>query len=545
MATSHKITARPPRPIRGNVEIQTDEEILLAVREDAAHYPNGYANGVAHPATEGDVAALVRQVSRLLTVGAQSSLTGGATPMGDVVVDMQRFDRVLNVSEHSVTVQPGVPVGVLQATLARSNKFFPPTPTFDGAFTGGVVATHAAGAATFKYGTTRDWVTGLKVVLASGEVLDIIRGETFAHPDGYFEILTNGQPRRVPVPTYSMPNVAKCSAGYFAESNMDLIDLFIGSEGTLGIITEITLAVVTPAPHVAVVWIPLPSDQAAYELTWMLRQSAQDAWRNPDASALDVAAIEHLDARSLAIVREDGALQKNQVQLPPNTAVALLAQIELPDEHLKEPDDAYEEISKALTEGAADTPITRLCRLLDSTQLLETTELILPSDHRRQAQIAGIREAVPDGVNRRVNEAKRCKSEQIQKIAGDMIVPFERFSESLGVFRNAFESRKLDYAIWGHISDGNVHPNVIPRNLEDVTRGKAALLETGRKIIELGGCPLAEHGVGRNPVKQALLQQLYGAHGIAEMRAVKTALDPENKLAPGVLFPVDTRQTEQ
>ena len=198
-----------------------------------------------------------------------------------------------------------------------------------------------------------------------------------------------------------------------------------------------------------------------------------------------------------------------------------------------------------MTEGAADTPITRLCRLLDSTQLLETTELILPSDHRRQAQIAGIREAVPDGVNRRVNEAKRCKSEQIQKIAGDMIVPFERFSESLGVFRNAFESRKLDYAIWGHISDGNVHPNVIPRNLEDVTRGKAALLETGRKIIELGGCPLAEHGVGRNPVKQALLQQLYGAHGIAEMRAVKTALDPENKLAPGVLFPVDTRQTEQ
>ena len=104
MATSHKITARPPRPVRGDVEIQTDEEILQAVREDAAHYPNGYANGVAHPATEGDVAALVRQVSRLLTVGAQSSLTGGATPMGDVVVDMQRFDRVLTVSYTHLTL---------------------------------------------------------------------------------------------------------------------------------------------------------------------------------------------------------------------------------------------------------------------------------------------------------------------------------------------------------------------------------------------------------------------------------------------------------
>ena len=126
-----------------------------------------------------------------------------------------------------------------------------------------------------------------------------------------------------------------------------------------------------------------------------------------------------------------------------------------------------------------------------------------------------------------------------------MIVPFERFSESLDVFRQAFESRKLDYAIWGHISDGNVHPNVIPHNLEDVIRGKEAILESGRKIIELGGCPLAEHGVGRNPVKQALLLQLCGAHGVAEMRAVKASLDPENKLAPGVLFTVDPRRTDK
>ena len=148
-----------------------------------------------------------------------------------------------------------------------------------------------------------------------------------------------------------------------------------------------------------------------------------------------------------------------------------------------------------------------------------------------------MREAVPEGVNRRVGEAARRLGPAVAKTAADMVVPFGRFAESLDVFRGAFGSRGLDYAVWGHISDGNVHPNVIPRTADDAARGREAILECGRTIVRLGGSPLAEHGVGRNPVKQALLGQLYGDAGVAEMRAVKAALDPEGKLAPGVLFP--------
>ena len=107
----------------------------------------------------------------------------------------------------------------------------------------------------------------------------------------------------------------------------------------------------------------------------------------------------------------------------------------------------------------------------------------------------------------------------------------------LRAFGHAFESRSLDYAIWGHISDGNVHPNVIPRGAEEVRLGQEAILETGRAIIGMGGCPLAEHGVGRNVVKQQLLQELYGDRGVEEMRRVKAQLDPQWKLAPGVLVP--------
>src|SRR5207247_4941426 len=106
---------------------------------------------------------------------------------------------------------------------------------------GGVVATNAAGAATFKYGTTREWVRALTVVLANGEVLDIERGETTASRDGFFDVVLSDRTARIPVPPYRMPDVPKRSAGYFAAPSMDLIDLFIGSEGTLGVITAVTL----------------------------------------------------------------------------------------------------------------------------------------------------------------------------------------------------------------------------------------------------------------------------------------------------------------
>jgi D-lactate dehydrogenase (cytochrome) len=115
-------------------------------------------------------------------------------------------------------------------------------------------------------------------------------------------------------------------------------------------------------------------------------------------------------------------------------------------------------------------------------------------------------------------------------------VPFASFGEMLGFYRRGFESRGLDYAIWGHASDDNVHPNDIPRSWEDVEAGRAAILEFGREVARLGGCPLAEHGVGRSALKQALLLQMHGEAGIAQMRAVKRALDPSWKMAPGVVF---------
>jgi D-lactate dehydrogenase (cytochrome) len=315
---------------------------------------------------------------------------------------------------------------------------------------------------------------------------------------------------------------------------LDLIDLFIGSEGTLGIITAATLLVFPVRPAQCVVFAPFPRRSAAIEFVRQLRDAAQHTWTSRDGRGIDVAAIEHLDARSVALLRDDGADRVNGVPFPADTAVALLIVLELAPTTTSEM--AFDEIGRALHPDAPDTPLVRLCRALDAAGVLEHVHVAAPGDHARAAQLFAIREAVPVAVNQRVGQAQQTIDGRIHKTAADMIVPFDRLEELLTIYDEGFRARGLDAAVWGHISDGNVHPNVLPKSAADVEAGQNAILEFGRAAIRLGGSPLAEHGVGRNPVKQRLLLELYGADGIEQMRRVKRALDPQSKLAPGVLF---------
>jgi len=510
-------------------ESRVDQNYLT----DAAHFPGGHAARVEIPRTIDEVPEIVRNADSLLPIGAQSSLTGGATPMGDVVLSTEKLTRVLDLDERHIRVEAGVSISALQHALAQHDAWFPAAPTFTGAFAGGAVATNAAGAATFKYGSVRQWVEALTVVLADGTSLTIHRGASFAR-DRRLPVATDQGEIDVPVPGYRMPNVVKRSAGYHAEPGMDLIDLFIGSEGTLGVITAVTFRFVTPAPTIALAFVPCTSESQALSLVRDLREASTTTWRTGDSRGIDTAAIEQMDRRCLEILHEDGADRKYEVRIPAGADVALLVQLELTrgtsDAH------AYQQIGSALSDRSADSSLARFCRMLDAHGLLDGTELALPDQKRRAEALIALREAVPAGVNQRVGAAQRDIDGRIAKTAADMIVPFDRFGEMMEVYREGFSSRGLDRAVWGHVSDGNVHPNVLPRSYEDVERGKAAILEFGRAATRLGGCPLAEHGVGRNSVKQQLLRELYGDEGIEQMRRVKRALDPSWKLAPGVIF---------
>ncbi|MCH7746476.1 MAG: FAD-binding oxidoreductase [Acidobacteria bacterium] len=533
---THRICARRPHAgTQTPVELVTASDRVAEFLEDAAHYPGGHAPAVVFPRDEAQLASVLREAAAVLPVGAQSSLTGGATPRGEVVLSLLKLTLIAEPAPTHITVQPGVTLTSLRDTLTDAGKAYPPAPTFEGATIGGIVSTNAAGATTFKYGTTRDWVRSLTIMLACGELLDLERGQVRA-ADGRFEIETSDGTITVPIPTYQMPDVPKRSAGYHAAPEMDLIDLFIGSEGTLGVVTSVALDILPRHPDICLVLVALDDEPRAVRVASRLRDASVETRRASMPNGLDVVAIEYMDRRCLELLREDGADRRSRVTVPDTAGVVLLAQVELQPGTTAA--QVHQEVGLAASAEAPDTPIVRLCRLLDAEGLLETTELVAPGDRTRAAELLAFREAVPETVNRRVGIAKRTVDDTIEKTAADMIVPYPRFADSLSLFRDAFESRGLDYAIWGHISDANLHPNLLPRTAHEVRLGQDAILACGQEIIRMGGCPLAEHGVGRNPTKQALLRQLYGDTGIEQMRAVKRALDPEGKLAPGVLFPV-------
>jgi D-lactate dehydrogenase (cytochrome) len=531
---SHRTSTRPPRGPVVAPPLTTDPAVVASFLDDAAHYPGGRADGVVFPRSEAEVAAVLHECRQVLPIGAQSSVTGGATPLGGIVLSTAKMAAILEITDTFARVQPGLPVVTLKQALAADRRYYPPAPTYDGAFVGGTISTNASGAATFKYGSTRNWVRGLTVVLACGDVLDIERGAVHAHPDGFFEIETSGGVVRVPVPTYRMPDVPKRSAGYFAAPGMDLIDLFIGAEGTLGVVVEATLGIVTPAPATCLALVPFPDEPRALAVVADLRERSRRTWRERDPRGLDVSAIEMLDRRCLAMLHEDGSDAKYAVALPPETDVALLVQLELATGTTGE--DTYDQIASALEPGGDATPLGLFCRLLNEAGVLDHVEVAVPGDQARAQQFFDFRESAPEAVKQRVALAKEQTGEDIQKTAADMIVSFDRFGEVMAIYRLGYERRGLPYAIWGHVSDGNIHPNVIPRTMADVEAGQAAILEFGREVVARGGSPLSEHGVGRSAIKQALLRQLYGDRGIDEMRAVKRALDPEWKLAPGVIF---------
>jgi D-lactate dehydrogenase (cytochrome) len=479
---------------------------------------------VTFPTDEGAVAAAVRQAARVLPVGAQSSLTGGATPRGEVVLSLRALNAIDAPHASVCRAGAGVPLFDLQRALAAAGLYYPPVPTFDGAFVGGTIATNAAGAATFKYGSTRRWVDGLTVVLASGDVIDIERGAVTASADGRIEIVaTDGAVLTIRVPDYRMPDVAKLSAGYYARPGMDLIDLFIGAEGTLGVITAAALRVIA-RPARALALIRCDGDRQVIALTAALRHEARQAWDGD--GPLDVAAIEYMDARALRAV-PDASFVRAGTPRPDDGSAMLLVQIEV-------------RAAEPATCGALyDDALERLQDVLAACGITSDPVVSPPGDERGAQRLLDLREAVPASVNALVAAAKAV-DQGIEKTAGDMVVPFEQLGASMDLYRRAFAARGLDCAIWGHVSDGNLHPNLVPRTLADVEQGREALLEIAHGVMAMGGAPLAEHGVGRSALKQRLLREMYGDAGIEQMRAVKRALDPEWKLSPGVLFPSGT-----
>ncbi len=527
----------PPEPER-------DPEVVASYLEDASGYPVAPAAGLLRPSSFEEAAAFLRATSgrgvAVLPQAARTSLTGGAVPRGEVILSCERWEAVGPVREYGRSAAARIGAGVrldrLERELAGRGFFFPPVPTYHQAMLGGIVATNAGGAATFKYGVTRDWVRGLRVLLADGDLLEIERGQALARPGESFVVIgSDGRRVGFPATSHRLPRLRKISAGYHASDPLDLVDLFVGSEGTLGIVVDADLELARSPAAVVTGLAFLDGEGAALALADALRRAGNEARSRAGSREPDVRALEYVDAKGLDLLRRHGDAQRLRVTVPDGARAAVLVEVEIAEWDGEEAAEAA--IVAALDGGGGghDGPLFRLVRILARHLSTDALEIALPGNAGRAEALAAFREAVPRRVNELLAERRR-RDGGVRKVGGDLIVPVEQVGAALATWRSALERAGLEHATWGHISDGNLHPNALPRNAREVEAAEAVFLGIAADAIARGGAPLSEHGVGRSRLKQEMLRRFVGDSALARMREIKRALDPEWRLAPGVLL---------
>lgn len=385
--------------------------------------------------------------------GAGTGLTGMAVPVqGGVVLDMTRMNKILKISieDRLVVVQPGVVYQDLQQALAPHGFLFPPDPASGKVCTlGGNVSTNAGGLKGAKYGTTRDYVLGLEVVLADGSVLR------------------------------SGSECMKSVSGY------DLTGLFVGSEGTLGVITEIVLKI-SPSPRSSTTCV------GSFDHI----EEAGKAISEIMISGILPSVLELLDDQCIAIVNQTEALD-----LPAAAAVVLAAA------------DGY-------TQAETDHVIDRIIEVL------------------RKNKAKGIRRAVSAEEADKLWAARRLFGGAVASLrnnvlAEDITVPISKVPDVLTAAKAISRRHNLCMPILGHLGDGNLHPCIVfdhtnPEETARVNEAAGDLLKLG---IELGGTLSGEHGIGIG--KALFMSAEHGTVAMKVMSGIKRTLDPNNILNPG------------
>jgi len=507
----------------------------------------GNAEKIFFPQSEGDIVAILHAAKaegKSVTVsGGRTGITGGAVPENGWLVSTEKLNRVLGLrfdaknNAFFLRCQPGITLEALNKMIAEKQFDsesgwtaesksalecfrkpgewrFAPDPTEASATIGGMIACNASGARTFHYGPTRNYISALRLVLAEGVILEIKRGEVNAATDGTFQlILPDGKKCEGKIPSYQMPAV-KNAAGYFAKSGMDLIDLFIGSEGTLGIVTEAELALIQPPEVILGVIGFFPAEENALDFVRAARgeKSSVDI---PRLSKRPLA-IEYFDSHALNLLRE----QKKKIG--PSSEIPAL------------PDTAHTAVYIELptTEADMEKQAEELLALLESCASSADTAWTALSPEETE-KLKKFRHALPEAINQRIGE-RAAVSPGLTKLGTDFAVPDKFFTEMFCLYRRTLEEAHLEYVIFGHIGNNHVHINILPKNMDEYKRGKEIYLQLAQAIVKWGGTVSGEHGIGK--LKRPFLALMFGADGIEEMRRVKRVFDPEGRINPGNMF---------
>ena len=432
--------------------------------EDASGY-KGWADQFHRPQSEQELAGLLAEASRVgapvTIVGGLTGLTGGGAAQGGWAISMERLNGI-EIRRGAAVCGPGVLLKDLQTAARETAQFFAPDPTESMASLGGAIATNASGSRSFRYGSTARHVLGLRVAFVDGQVREFKRGE----------------PVEFPIVPLSLPRTTKNSAGYRLKPGMDWVDLFAGSEGTLGVITQAEVQLLPVPEELLTGVIFFPSDTAALD--------AVDAWRGVPGLRM----MEYCDRAALHLIG-------------------------IPHE-------------AALLIESEDDDLEGWQQRLESSGALVADSWIAASDNDRE-RFRKLRHSLPETVHARV------RRNGFMKVGSDYAVPIEHNREMIAFYRKRMEEALPGlYVIYGHIGDAHVHVNTMPETQLQFEQAQALMKEFAEKAVSLGGTVAAEHGLGKRKVH--LLRLQYSDIELEAMREIKKRFDPQWLLGQGTLF---------
>ncbi|HQI05783.1 MAG TPA: FAD-binding oxidoreductase [bacterium] len=474
---------------------------------DESRMQGGDASKVLFPENSVEVAEILKYSSLNkipVTIYAQGTgITGASVPFGGIVISLERMNKIGEIEldaesgEHFVKAAACATLNGIKEKLNGTELFYPVDPTEMSASIGGTVATNASGALSFRYGPTRKWIRSIEIVLMDGSIHKIVRGENFADDPGLFNI----SGKKFNIPGYKMPK-CKNAAGLFSENAMDIIDLFIGSEGILGVITEVEIWLAPKHASISVVKF-FDTEIEAIDFTAYLKDSKD--------VMLDF--IEYFNGSGLEMIREKAKKDPQSVSMPKisdNANAALFFDIEIKDSNIN-----------AAFNKLLSLNVDWKC----SWCAWENIE---------KERIKNFRHALPETVNEYIAGVKK-KHPSIHKLGTDFAVSDEKFGELVEFYDSVLNRSGLKYVSFGHIGDNHLHINFLPSNYDELEKGKEIYKVIAEKVIELNGSVSAEHGIGK--LKHRYLEMMYGAEGIREMRRIKSVFDPHFLLNRGNMFP--------
>ncbi len=454
----------------------TDPEIRRAYSEDASGLI-GMPDAVARPENEAEVVEIVRHCCAhsipVTAQGLRSSTVGGPLAFGGVALNLERMGRILDIDARRgrAVLEPGVNLGEFKKALIGTGFFYPPDPTSENECSvGGSVLANASGARTYRYGPTRPYVRALRVVFGDGRVSEIARSASTKNTTGYF--------------------------GF-----QDPVDLIVGSEGTLGIVTQVTLDLLPAPPAFFAGMGFFPSLDAA--LRFVL---AADGGRR--AGRIAPRCLELFDEGSLDIIRPDAG----RLNIPAAARAAIYFEQEC------EP-------------GKEDEGLEGWYEFLQSCDALVNDTIVASAD-ARQTELRTLRHALPATMNER---GVRARENGGRKLSTDWAVPLDAMPRTIEdatkIAQDVFGGFFIRY---GHVGNGHPHFNLLAEDAGALDRARDATHRMALLAVERGGTVTAEHGVGK--VKREYVRYQYPDWVVDAMRAVKRTLDPAGILAPGNIF---------